>query len=98
MLPTASAQVAPSGSAAQAPKGGGAAIRLPPTASLSLAQLSELGHAASLGRTRVTLGAATALVANRDRKSGCRAMAAAIPLIKFRLCILITFALRDSAP
>jgi len=68
----------PLGSVAQAPNGAGAAIRLPPTASFNLAQLAALGQAASPGRTR--LEAAAALAATRNRKSGCRATTAAIPL------------------
>jgi hypothetical protein len=87
MFASASMQGALLGSVAQAPNGDGAAIKLPPTASLSLAQLSALGHAASRGLTRLNPDAGAALAESRDIRSDCKAMIAAIPLSMVRLCI-----------
>ena len=87
MFASASTQGALLGSVAQAANGASTAIRLPPAASLSLAQLSAFGHAGSAGRTRLNPDAVAALAASCERKSGWRAMTAAIPLSMFRLCI-----------
>ena len=67
------------GSLAQAAKGAGGAIRLPPTASFSPAQSAAPGQAASPGRTRRNVEAAAALRANARGNRRARRPAPRVP-------------------
>src|SRR5271155_1819216 len=86
MFPTASAHGTLLGSLAQSANGDSGDIKLPPTVSFNLTQLALLGHAGSLGRTRLNDGVA-APAASRARGSVCRTIIAAIPLSTLRLRI-----------